>query len=161
ERLSNPALLLDEEEFADMLLSGLVAYPSYYAHMAARNRDGAPAIDLSPPNDVDIEELPHHVGNGGWVVDLRPRAPVPAAHLPGTVGIELGDPFATYLGWTMPWGTPVTLFAPEATPVGHAQRALARIGIDRPAARVVGPVDPHLARAYPVATFADLSRFWP
>jgi rhodanese-related sulfurtransferase len=161
ERLSNPALLLNEHEFADVLLGGLVAHPSYYAHMGTRNREGPSPIDLSPAPEIEVEELPQHVGNGGWVVDIRPRSAFAAAHLPGTVGVELGDPFATYLGWTMPWGTPVTLFAPDDAAVAEAQRALARIGIDRPAARAVGPVDERLARGYPIATFADLARFWP
>jgi len=161
ERQSNPALLLAEGEFGDALLTHLVAYPAYYAHMAARNRSGPPPIDLSPPPDLEVEDLPGRVGDGTWVVDVRPRPAFAAAHLPGTVGIELGDPFATYLGWTMPWGTPATLFAPDRRAVADAQQALARIGIDRPAAHAVGPVDPHLARGYPVASFADLARFWP
>src|SRR5438067_4467078 len=153
ERLSNPALLLDRDEFTDMLLSRLVAYPSYYAHMAPRNRAGASPIDLSPPPDIDLEELRATVGPDAWVVDLRPRGAFATAHLPGTVGVELGDPFATYLGWTMPRGTPLTLFAPDPEVVTEAQRALARIGIDRPAARAIGAVDAHLARGYPIATF--------
>ncbi|MBV9412361.1 MAG: MBL fold metallo-hydrolase [Acidimicrobiia bacterium] len=161
ERLSNPALLLDLDEFTELLLAGLVPYPAYYVHMASRNREGAPPVDLSPPFDIDVADLPHHLENGGWVVDLRPRGAYAAAHLPGTVGVELSDPFATYLGWTMPWGTPVTLFAPDAVAITEAQRALARIGIDRPAAAVVGPVDAHLARSYPVASFAELALFWP
>ena len=161
ERMSNPALLLSKDEFTEMLLAGLVAYPSYYAHMGPRNRQGAVAIDLSPPPDIEVDELPHHIGNGGWVVDVRPRSAFAAAHLPGTVGVELGDPFATYLGWTMPWGTPLTLFGPDASALSEAQRALARIGVDRPAGRAVGSVDAHLARGYPVATFADMARFWP
>jgi hypothetical protein len=28
-------------------------------------------------------------------------------HVAGTVSIELGDPFATYDGWTLPWQAPV------------------------------------------------------
>jgi hydroxyacylglutathione hydrolase len=44
----------------------------------------------------------------------------------------------TYLGWLLPWGTPVTLLGDTAAQVAEVQRDLARIGIDRPAARAVG-----------------------
>ena len=42
--------------------------------------------------------------------------------------------FATYLGWLIPWGTPLTLLGETAEQVAEAQRELVRIGIDRPAA---------------------------
>jgi hydroxyacylglutathione hydrolase len=47
------------------------------------------------------------------------------------VSIELGDPFATYLGWTIPWGAPLTLVGDSPAQVADAQLQLSRIGIDR------------------------------
>jgi len=59
-----------------------------------------------------------------------------------------------------PWGTPVVLAAEEEATVAGAQRAMARIGIDRPATQVSRPFatwsrsgDAEL----PVVTFADLA----
>ena len=46
--------------------------------------------------------------------------------------------FATYLGWLITWGTPVTLLGETAEDVAEAQRELVRIGIDRPAAHATG-----------------------
>ncbi|MEX0789670.1 MAG: rhodanese-like domain-containing protein, partial [Actinomycetota bacterium] len=52
-------------------------------------------------------------------------------HLPGTISVELGKQFATYLGWVLPWGAPVTLIGDSTQEVADAQRELVRIGIDR------------------------------
>ena len=48
---------------------------------------------------------------------------------------------ATYLGWTIPWQTPLTLLGDSPEQVAHAQRELVRIGIDRIEAAAVGTPD--------------------
>ena len=54
----------------------------------------------------------------------------------------LDGTFATYLGWLIEWGTPLTLLGETPADVAQAQRELARIGIDRPAAAAAGkPAD--------------------
>ncbi len=161
ERESNDALTTsDEDEFVDQLLANLNAYPAYYAHMGARNAQGPDAPDLSPPVPVDAEELRNRVEAGEWVVDLRSRKAYAAGHVRGTVGIELGsEQFSTYLGWLLPWGTPVTLIGTDADEVATAQRQMARIGIDRPAGASTDPVDrltDDLARVK-TAEFAELT----
>src|SRR3546814_20929154 len=73
--------------------------------------------------------------------------------------LELADPFATYLGWTVPWDAPLTLIGDSADDVVAARRQLARIGIDHMAAAVGQPVE--LASggttSYRRATFEDLA----
>ncbi len=70
------------------------------------------------------------------------------------MGLELGDSFVTYLGWLIPWGTPVTLVGDDPDAIAAAQRMMARIGIDRPAGRA----DPPLGTAsYRVSDFAGLA----
>jgi rhodanese-related sulfurtransferase len=94
------------------------------------------------------------------VVDLRARRAFAAGHVPGTLGFDLDGSFATYLGWLIPWGTPLTLLGRTPEQVAEAQRELVRIGIDRPAAAATG--DPRdwaggrALRSYPVADFTDL-----
>lgn len=160
ERESNDALTAaDEDAFVDQLLANLTAYPAYYAHMGARNTAGPDAPDLSPPEPVDADELRRRIEDGEWVVDLRSRKAYATAHVRGTVGIELGsEQFSTYLGWLMPWGTPVTLVGGDADEVATAQRQLARIGIERPAGAATDPVekltdDPD---SFPRAEFSDV-----
>jgi glyoxylase-like metal-dependent hydrolase (beta-lactamase superfamily II)/rhodanese-related sulfurtransferase len=150
-----------EDAFVDDLVAGLTAYPAYYAQMAALHSEGRPAADLSEPAPVDASELARRLHAGEWVVDLRARRAFAASHISGTLGFELSNSFATYLGWLIPWGTPITFLGADAEQVRAAQRQLALIGIDRPAGATTEPVadlagDTGL-RSYPVATFADLA----
>jgi glyoxylase-like metal-dependent hydrolase (beta-lactamase superfamily II) len=162
ERQSNLALTLDDEDtFVEKLLSGLTAYPRYYAHMAPINRAGPADVDLSAPEPVDPVEIRRRIHAGEWVVDLRSRTAFARGHLAGTVNLEVGDSFATYLGWTLRWGTPVTLVGDTAEQVAEAQRQMVRIGIDRPAGAADHGIDTWAAggdvRSFRTATFADLA----
>jgi glyoxylase-like metal-dependent hydrolase (beta-lactamase superfamily II)/rhodanese-related sulfurtransferase len=161
ERGVNLALVVDDEDaFVPTLVAGFTAYPRYYAHMGPINRHGPAPIDLTPLPRLAAEEVRRRIRRGDWVVDLRQRRSFAAGHVPGTVNVELADPFATYLAWVVPWGAPVTLLAADAGDIAAAQRALARVGIDRPAGAAVG--DPSVwasdLTTYRVATFADLAR---
>jgi glyoxylase-like metal-dependent hydrolase (beta-lactamase superfamily II)/rhodanese-related sulfurtransferase len=162
ERVSNIALTSDEESFVKELLAGLGAYPRYYEHMGPANRRGPAAPDLSSPRTAGPDELRRRIGAGEWVVDLRQRRAFAGLHLTGSISVESGDPFATYLGWTMAWGTPLTLIGDSAGQVARAQRELARIGI-APAAAATGTVE-QLAggrlSGYQVSDFAGLAASW-
>ena len=138
EKLVNPALTLDEGSYVESLLAGLDAWPAYYAHMAPANLAGPAGPDLSPPRRADAAELRRRIEAGEWVVDLRDRIAFAAGHVPGTFSFPLDNRFATYLGWMIPWGTPLTLLGDSPEQVAQAQRELARIGIDRPAAATTG-----------------------
>ncbi|KUL26912.1 MBL fold metallo-hydrolase [Actinoplanes awajinensis] len=161
EKLINPALTHDEQAFVDELLAGLDAWPAYYAHMAATNTAGPAAPDLSPPERADAGQLRKRIAAGEWVVDLRNRVAFTAGHLAGTLNFGLDGSFATYLGWLIPWGTPLTLLGETPDQIAQAQRELVRIGIDRPAAHATGT--PHQwaggedLATIPRATFADLA----
>ena len=161
ERVSNLALTLDEDSFVERLLAGLTAYPRYYSHMAGINRQGPAPVDLSPPEVVDPVEIRRRIYAGDWVVDLRSRTAFARGHLAGTVNIEVGETFATYLGWVMRWGTPVTLVGDTPDQVAEAQRQMVRIGIDRPAGRASGGVERWSAggdvRSYRSTSFAALA----
>ncbi|HEY1346090.1 MAG TPA: MBL fold metallo-hydrolase, partial [Streptosporangiaceae bacterium] len=138
EKLVNPVLTLDESSYVESLLAGLDAWPAYYAHMAPENLAGPAGADLSPPHPADAAELRRRIEAGEWVVDLRDRIAFAAGHVPGTFSFPLDNRFATYLGWMIPWGTPLTLLGDSPEQVAQAQRELARIGIDRPAAAATG-----------------------
>jgi glyoxylase-like metal-dependent hydrolase (beta-lactamase superfamily II)/rhodanese-related sulfurtransferase len=138
EKLVNPALTQDESSYVESLLAGLDAWPAYYAHMAPANLAGPAGPDLSPPRPADAAELRRRIEAGEWVVDLRDRIAFAAGHVPGTFSFPLDDRFATYLGWMIPWGTPLTLLGDSPGQVAQAQRDLVRIGIDRPAAAATG-----------------------
>ncbi|NUT33420.1 MAG: MBL fold metallo-hydrolase [Hamadaea sp.] len=162
EKRANPVLTLDRDTFIETILAGLDAWPAYYAHMAPTNNAGPAAPDLSTPEHADPDALRKRIAAGEWVVDLRNRVAFAAGHVAGTLNFGLDGSFATYLGWLIPWGTPLTLLGETPEQVAQAQRELVRIGIDRPAAQAVGtPADwagDEPLATYPRATFADLAQ---
>src|SRR5579862_4005717 len=164
ERRLNIALRSDEDAFVKELISGLTAYPRYYAHMGAANRRGPRAPGRMQPAAADPAELRRRIATGEWVVDLRERKAFARAHVAGTVSIELGDPFSTYFGWTIPWQAPVTLIGDRPEQVAEAQLQLTRIGIDEIAATATGQPD-ELASdgtvaSYRVTDFGGLAAEW-
>ena len=161
ERHTNPVLRQDVETWVRELLDGLDVWPAYYVHMSPANAAGPTAASLEPPATADPAELHRRIEAGEWVVDLRERRAFAAAHAPRTLNFGLDGSLATYLGWLVPWGTPVTLLAATPDDIAEAQRELVRIGIDRPAAAATGdpagwttaPLD-----SFEVATFTDLAQ---
>jgi hydroxyacylglutathione hydrolase len=159
ETLRNPALTLDAEEFVTRTLQGLDDHPAYYAHMGPANSAGPAPVDLSPPAPADAVQLRARIEAGEWVVDLRSGTAFAAGHAPGTLNFGLDGPFVTYLGWLLPWGTPVTLLGETPEQVAQAQRELVRIGVDRPAAAATGEPSDWADRplgTFPVADLAAL-----
>jgi len=161
ESQNNPVLTQDEETYVRELLAALSAYPAYYAHMAPANLAGPTEPDLSPPTAADGPEVRRRIEAGEWVVDLRHRTAFAAGHARGTLNFGLDGGFATYLGWLIPWGTPLTLLGESPEQVAEAQRELVRIGIDRPAAHATGSPEAWSESdpaSFLVATFADLAQ---
>lgn len=159
---ANPACLIDDEEaFVSDLIAGLDVYPSYYAHMGPANQAGPGPVDLSLPRRASADELTRRMDAGEWVIDLRSRKLFAQGHLRGTLSFDLAGNAVTYLGWLIPWGTPLTLLGETPEQIQAMQRELVRIGIDRPAAYregsphdwITGPDD---LSSYPRATFQQL-----
>lgn len=149
----------DEDSFVQRVLRGFTSYPRYYVHMAPRNRQGPAAADLTPPRRLNPDQLRRRIDDGGWVVDLRERRAFARQHVSGTLSLELGDSFATFLGWAIPWGTPVTLVGDHPEQVADGQRQLVRIGIDGLAGGATGSTLELAAgrvSGYPVRSFQDL-----
>lgn len=117
--------------------------------MGPANSGGPGKPDLSAPSVADPAELRRRIEDGEWVVDLRDRTAFAAGHLAGSLNFGLDGQFVTYLGWLIPWGTPLTLLGETADDVAEAQRELVRIGIDRPAAMATGGPDDWAAASWP------------
>jgi glyoxylase-like metal-dependent hydrolase (beta-lactamase superfamily II) len=164
ERRVNLALRSDEAAFVAELIAGLSAYPRYYAHMGSTNRRGPRMPDLARPEPADPAELRRRIDAGEWIVDLRERRAFARAHVTGTISIEFGDSFSTYLGWAIPWGTPLTLIGESSDQVAEAQVHLARIGIDHIAGAAAGPAEAFATdgkiSSYRVTDFGGLAAEW-
>jgi hydroxyacylglutathione hydrolase len=161
EKRVNPVLILDEDEYARTLLAGLDAYPAYYAHMGPANAAGPAALQLSPPARADAAGVTARIAAGEWVADLRSRRAFAAGHVSGSLSFEYGSDFTNYLGWLIPWGTPLTLLGDTAAQVAAAQRDLTRIGIEKLAGAAAGTLQDWAGgqplASFPVASFADLA----
>ena len=158
----------DLAEFSIELRSELMSYPRYYRHMAPINRRGAPVLGRLPGVPaVSAQALADRLGGAApdalWVVDGRDRDAFAAAHIPGSVNIELNSGFAGYVGWMLPFGAPLVLVLPD--PVGssleEAMAQLIRIGWDRVVGYLDGGIEAWAAsgrpvRSYPTASVADL-----
>jgi glyoxylase-like metal-dependent hydrolase (beta-lactamase superfamily II)/rhodanese-related sulfurtransferase len=159
EKVANPALTQDEEEYVEKLLAGLEEWPAYYAHMGPANSAGPDAPDLSEPTVADPSELRRRIEAGEWVVDLRTREAFAAGHLMGSVNFGIDGQFITYLGWIMPFDATVTLLGESPEQVAEAQREMVRIGLG-PAAMATGKPEEwsggESLGSFPVATFKDL-----
>ncbi len=141
ERDGNPWLRpLSEADFVRTMIDGFGPYPTYYAETAPRNRQGPPVLG-GPPSvpRLGVDAVQAALAAGVPLVDARPRRAFAAGHVPGSLNIELGDSFASYVGWHLPVDGPLVLIVPE--PADEAAREasdqLLRIGIDR----VVGALD--------------------
>ncbi len=142
ERRSNPVLTQERERYVADLLAGLDVWPAYYAHMGPINAAGPSPVDLDAPEPVDPAEIRRRIDGGEWVVDLRGRVAFAAGHVRGSLNFGVDGKLATYLGWLIPWGTPLTLLGETPGQVAEAQRELVRVGIDRVAAAATGgPAD--------------------
>lgn len=165
EKGINPALTQTEDDFVEMVLAGLDVFPAYYAHMGPANAAGPAPIDLSMPKQADPAELRKRIADGEWVVDLRSREVFTSGHVPGAINFDLDGAFVNYLGWMIPWNTPVTLLGSTPEQVAAAQRELVRIGIDRPVAQAVGGPqfwleDGESAKEIRRVDFAEMAKEW-
>ncbi|HEX6197643.1 MAG TPA: MBL fold metallo-hydrolase [Jiangellaceae bacterium] len=121
----------DYQEFVTELQAELMAYPTYYANMAPINRAGAPVLGRLPePPAMDASAVDAAAQRGVWVIDGRDRESFAAAHIPGSINIELNSGFAGYVGWMLPFDAPVILVLPDPVDdsLAEALTQLFRIG---------------------------------
>jgi hydroxyacylglutathione hydrolase len=165
ERAGNRALAeTDEEAYVRSQRSGMLAFPSYYRHMAGINRAGPrPVEEIEAVPALSPEQVAGLVGAGTWIVDGRPRDAFAGAHLPGSLSIELNPLFASYVGWLVPFGAPIVLVLPSPDDLDEAVTHLLRIGFEDIRGYLAGGIDAwrdagHPASSFGVATIDDLCR---
>lgn len=132
ERRTNPFLeLATPEDLIAELGRVMPSFPTYFHHMREINRRG-PALLGGVP---DLEPLsPHDIAarmrRGEAVVDMRPVARYVEGHIPGAYHVELRPAFAAWVGWVVPFGTPVILVSDTNHMHDEAVRQLVRTGYD-------------------------------
>ncbi|MDP2728246.1 MAG: rhodanese-like domain-containing protein, partial [Dehalococcoidia bacterium] len=165
EQQSNEALAVaDEETFLKRHRAGFLAYPSYYRHIGPINLSGPRVMGRLPmPKALAGNKVDQLVRSGVLVIDGRDGQSFAQSHLPGSINIELGTSFATYVGWVTPFNSRLVLVLP--TPVDESAREAAtqlfRIGYERIEGYLDGGIDAWLSsgrevRSYPSAGIEDL-----
>jgi hydroxyacylglutathione hydrolase len=132
ERRANPYLtILDENTFTNRLLASMPSYPTYFDRMRAVNRRGPDVLGETPrltgltPGDVQARQQ-----RGEAVVDTRSINNYARGHIHGVYHVELRPAFASWVGWVVPFGTPVILVSESTEVHEYAVRQLIRIGYD-------------------------------
>jgi rhodanese-related sulfurtransferase len=148
-------------------LTGLLAYPSYYSHIAPINRAGPRVFgDVPVPQGLTPSQVGERIEAGAWVIDGRERRAFAAGHIPGSIAIELDDSFASYVGWIVPFGAPIVLVLPEDRSEHEAALEAAtqlfRIGYEAIDGSLQGGVDAWVeagrpVRSYPIASVDELA----
>jgi glyoxylase-like metal-dependent hydrolase (beta-lactamase superfamily II)/rhodanese-related sulfurtransferase len=165
ERQHNPALrATDEEAFVKERLTGLLAYPAYYPYMAPINRQGPTLLGQLPElSALSPEQVARRLAEGAWLIDARSSDLFAQAHVPGAVNNMLDSSFGTYVGWTIPFNSPLILLLPDplGASVEQAVTQLIRIGFDKLEGYLAGGMAAWQAegrpvRSYPIATVDDL-----
>jgi hydroxyacylglutathione hydrolase len=156
----------DEGTFVREQLSGLLAYPRYYANMAPINRAGPrPIAEIPEPRALDPGSFADGMEAGAWAVDARSRNDFAAAHIPGSLNVELDDTFGSYVGWLVPFNAALLLVLPqpELEALAEARAQLVRIGYERVEGYLAGGIvawtnEGRATSSYPTASFEDLCR---
>lgn len=161
EKAENPLYRIDDiDDFVRDQLSVLVPYPRYYKHMGPTNRLGVEPMPEVSVGEVGADDLAAHLAGGGAVIDGRSRHAFAAGHVPGSVGIEIGDSFAPWAGWLLSYNAPVMLVLDADQDPSWAATELGRIGFEQ-VLGVMRGIEPWTASSrdaasYRTATVGDL-----
>jgi rhodanese-related sulfurtransferase len=145
----------DQEAFVAALLGSLGSFPEYFRRLGEINRRG-PAVlpEPMPLSGLAVEQVQRLLADGATLIDVRPIADYAAAHLPGSLSIELRDAFATWLGWLAPEDRPVVVLRnPNQDPVEILAQA-AKVGYDDLAGELTGGLSAWVAQDLPTASTA-------
>jgi glyoxylase-like metal-dependent hydrolase (beta-lactamase superfamily II)/rhodanese-related sulfurtransferase len=131
ERTSNPVLQYsDADQFVAAQLGRLDPYPRYYAQMGPANLMGPKPMPVAALTEISPEDLEPMLETVE-IVDGRPKQAYADGHLPDAWGIELNEDFVTWVGWLLPYDSPIVLVLDDDQDAEEAATALSRIGFDQ------------------------------
>jgi len=132
ERATNSLLATpNEDEFVARLLGSLGTFPTYFRWLGEANRRG-PAL-LSEPLTLaalTVEQVRRLVEDGATIVDVRPIEQYAAAHVAGSLSIELRPAFGTWLGWLLPQDAVVVVVRSRDQDPAEILGQAAKVGYD-------------------------------
>jgi hydroxyacylglutathione hydrolase len=132
ERATNSLLAAEsEDEFVTRLLDSLGSFPTYFRWLGEANRRG-PAVLPEPLTlaPLAVRQVRRLMEAGATVVDVRPIEEYAAAHIPGSMSIELRSAFGTWLGWLLPEDAVVVVLRSRNQDPAEILGQAAKVGYD-------------------------------
>jgi hydroxyacylglutathione hydrolase len=146
------------DAFAQRLQSSMPSYPTYFLKMRALNRRGPRvlgAVPRMPPlTALDVRARQQR---GEAVVDMRSIHDYARGHIPRSFHVELRAGFSSWVGWVVPFGTPVILVSETKLVHEYAVRQLIRIGYDELPGYLEGGMDAWVNAGLPVEQATKLT----
>jgi len=143
EKSSNPLLAAsNEDEFVRLLTAGYGTYPRYFNRLREINRRGPTLYGPKAPEfaHLSCERVEELTTEGAAVIDARPIADYAAAHIPGSISIELRPAFATWLGWLVDDDRQLVFVLPHDADRSELMRATLNVGYERVAGELNGGI---------------------
>lgn len=155
ELIANPAVqATSEDDFVHRQIAGYTAYPRYYDYMHDINKNGPRILgtlpDLAALSPQTVQE---RMRAGIPLVDARSRNAFAREHIPGSLNVELDSTFGTYVGWILPFNTPLMLLIEDEEGRREAVVQLIRIGYEKAEGYVEGGISGWKAAALPTSNF--------
>ena len=159
ERASNPFFqAANENEFMELSLSNLPAFPAYYSRMAAINVRGPRILGELPklfplsPGEVWVRTQRDSVA-----VDTRGPGAYGAGHIPRSYSVPFGTSFGTWVGWLIDEDTPMVFVWDDEAIKDELVRHLVRIGFDALEGYVGGGMEAWKDARLPMSTTPRLT----
>ncbi len=131
ERILNPILHKNKEEFIDFKVSEHHETPPYFKRMEQYNLNGPPLLGHLPnPEPLSPKELEKKMKLGAVIVDTRTPPAFGGAHIAGSHSIRLNR-LPLYAGWVLPYDKSIILVLEDNGDLEKAVRYLIRLGYDR------------------------------
>jgi glyoxylase-like metal-dependent hydrolase (beta-lactamase superfamily II)/rhodanese-related sulfurtransferase len=156
EREHNALLrLTDESAFVDALLGGFGSFPTFFGRLPEVNRRGPRVYGAVPTlGRLDLASFRAAVETGAQVVDARPIDRYAAAHIPGSLSIELRPVFAIWIGWLIDATRPVVFVLDDTQDRHELVRQCLTVGVESLAGELAGGHETWTDAHLPVASTA-------
>lgn len=130
EKRSNWSLQqMPEDEFVRMLISEQPFIPAYFPYDVEVNRKGAEALDTALER-INFSEVAVAPVKGVVIIDARPASTFKDGALPGSVNLQEGNAFETWLGTLVKPGEPFYLAAGNTEKLRALAARAAKIGYE-------------------------------
>ncbi|MBD3205544.1 MBL fold metallo-hydrolase [Candidatus Bathyarchaeota archaeon] len=156
ERLMNPVLQFNKEEFINLKVEEEHQYTPYFKRMEKYNLEGPPFMGLSPyVKALSPNKFKEYLDKGATLIDSRPPPAFGAGHIEDSYSIPTAR--LAMGGWVLPFDKPIVLIVGNQSDVDYISRSYARMGFDNIEAYLGGTIASWYKEALPVKTMSMIT----